>query len=178
MAPPRGHVLSWKPHCAGARVRRAQGPGRDGTGRHTKDTTTPTRDRPHRPPRPTVGLPRRRLQLTGDAASLRVARQLVGRALAECEPELRDAAVLLVGEVVTNAVVHGGGRFLLHVDATPERLRVEVTDAGDGDPKVLQMTGDREHGRGMAIVDALATTWGTDRLGRRKTVWFELAAHP
>ena len=120
--------------------------------------------------------------MAGDAASVRDARHLVEQALAECAsdipPEIRDAAVLLAGEVVTNAVVHGGGWFLLQVDATPERLRVEVTDSTAGRPRVLQMAGEREHGRGMAIVDSIATTWGTEHLGTHKVVWFELDVRP
>lgn len=140
-----------------------------------KGTTTATKDRPNRPPDAGKGLPRRRLRMAGDAATLRDARHLVEEALASCPSDFRDAAVLLVGEVVTNALVHGGGRYLLRVDATPERLRVEVSDTSAGDPRVLHMTGDLEHGRGMAIVDALATKWGTDHRGTHKVVWFELA---
>lgn len=112
--------------------------------------------------------------MAGDAASVREARRLVEEALAAFPSEFRDVAVLLVGEVVTNAVVHGGGWFLLQVDASPEGLRVEVTDSSAGRPCVLEMTGDREHGRGMAIVESLATKWGTDHLGTHKVVWFEL----
>jgi anti-sigma regulatory factor (Ser/Thr protein kinase) len=114
--------------------------------------------------------------MAGDAASLRDARHLVDEALYDYPGELRDAAVLLTGEVVTNAVLHGGGWFLLVVDASPDRLRVEVTDSNPGQPRTLKMTGDREHGRGLAIVDALATKWGTENLGTHKVVWFELHA--
>jgi anti-sigma regulatory factor (Ser/Thr protein kinase) len=112
--------------------------------------------------------------MAGDASSVRDARQLVGEAMAGYAPDIRDAAILLAGEVVTNAVVHGGGWFLLQVEAFPDRLRVEVTDSTPGDPHVLRMTAEREHGRGMAIVDTLATDWGTDHQGTHKVVWFEL----
>ncbi len=81
--------------------------------------------------------------------------------------------MLLAGEVLTNAVLHGGGRYLLQADAGPECLRVEVTDSSAVEPRLLQITGDREYGRGMAIVDALATRWGSDRVGSHKVVWFE-----
>lgn len=119
-------------------------------------------------------MPRRRLRLAGDAASVRDARHLVEQALGPCPPDIRDAAVLLAGEVVTNAVVHGGGRFLLQVDTSPDLLRVEVIDSTAGRPRVVQLSQEREHGRGMAIVDSLASDWGTDRLGGHKVVWFEL----
>ncbi len=105
---------------------------------------------------------------------MRAARQLVGEAISDSPSDLRDAAVLVAGELVTNAVVHGGGWFLLQIDATRERLRVEVTDPLAAQPRLLELTGDREHGRGIAIVDALATKWGADHLGSHKVVWFEI----
>jgi anti-sigma regulatory factor (Ser/Thr protein kinase) len=123
-------------------------------------------------------LPPRHLRMAGDAGSLRDARHLVAQALDTAPPAIRDSAMLLVGEVVTNAVVHGGGWFLLQVDSLPECIRVEVTDATAGQPRVLQMNGEREHGRGMAIVDALADQWGTRHMGSHKVVWFELALNP
>ncbi len=119
-----------------------------------------------------------RLRLTGDATSVRDARQLIAEASSAFSQEVRDAAVLLVGEIVTNAVVHGGGWFLLEVDVAPTRIRVEVTDSTPGSPRVLRMTGEREHGRGMAIVDTLASAWGTEHLGSHKVVWFEISADP
>jgi hypothetical protein len=62
------------------------------------------------------------------------------------------------------------------VDVDPARVRVEVTDARSAAPRLLGADGMREHGRGLAIVDALATRWGTEHLGTHKTVWFELSA--
>ncbi|HTX62783.1 MAG TPA: ATP-binding protein [Acidimicrobiales bacterium] len=112
--------------------------------------------------------------MAGDGTSVRAARHLVAEALADGPPHLRDAAVLLAGELVTNAVVHGGGRFLLQIDVGSDRVRVEVTDSVALKPRLMEPTGDREHGRGMAIVDAFATEWGSDDLGSHKVVWFEI----
>ncbi len=139
-----------------------------------KTTAAPARERSARPHKTAGRLPRRRIRLAGDATSLREARLLVGETLVNCPSDFRDAAVLLTGELVTNAVVHGGGWFLLQVDASPGRLRVEVTDAIALQPRLLALSGDREHGRGMAIVDALATRWGAEHIGSRKVVWFEI----
>ncbi len=143
---------------------------RDTTAATTRTTTDskgpPPRESPHQ------------VRVTGDAESLRDARRLVADALSGWPEHARDVAVLLTSEVITNAVVHGGGRFLLQVDVGRGRVRVEVTDATTRPPRVLAFTGDREHGRGMAIVDAMATTWGTVRLGSHKAVWFELAVGP
>lgn len=100
---------------------------------------------------------------------------MVADALSSLPDEARQAAVLLAGELLTNAVVHGGGWFLLQVDAIPARIYVEVADAKEGYPTVLHPSSDREHGRGMAIVDAIATAWGAEQRGSHKVVWFELA---
>jgi anti-sigma regulatory factor (Ser/Thr protein kinase) len=120
----------------------------------------------------------RRLRMAGDASALRDARRVVADTLAGAPEELRDAAVLLAGEILTNAVVHGGGWFLLQVDAGPDVLYVEVADSTAGHPRVLHPNSEREHGRGMAIVDAMASAWGTKQRGSHKVVWFELALGP
>lgn len=140
-----------------------------------RDTTTATTQRTEHSGGTSPQEAPRRVHMAGDVESLRDARRLVADALSGSPEYVRDAAVLLAGEVVTNAVVHGGGWFLLQVDVDPERVRVEVTDSTAGQPRVLTLTGDREHGRGMAIVDAIATAWGTVQLGTHKSVWFELA---
>lgn len=118
----------------------------------------------------------RHLRMAGDASSLRDARHMVADTLHGAPDELRDAAVLLAGELLTNAVVHGGGWFLLQVDAAQDAVYVEVSDSTGGRPMVLHPSSDREHGRGMAIVDAMASAWGTKERGTHKVVWFELAA--
>lgn len=102
---------------------------------------------------------------------------MVADALVAVPDEVRDAAVLLAGEILTNAVVHGGGWFLLQVNAAADWIRVEVADSASGSPTVLHPSSDREHGRGMAIVDAIASTWGAEQRGSHKVVWFELAVH-
>lgn len=164
-------TTAW-PGAATAQRAQAAESGKDET--DMRDTTTATTQR--RDPGGTS--PREaphRAQMAGDVESLRDARRLVADALSGSPEDVRDAAVLLAGEVITNAVVHGGGWFLLQVDADPARVRIEVTDSSAGRPRVLTSTGDREHGRGMAIVDAIATAWGTVHLGTHKSVWFELA---
>ncbi len=86
-----------------------------------------------------------------------------------------DVAVLLTSEVVTNGLLHGEGRVTLRTLALPESgLRVEVDDDGTGQPAVKAQQLDAEHGRGMAMVEMLATRWGClPRVGG-KTVWFEV----
>lgn len=112
--------------------------------------------------------------MAGDAESLGQARSTIRSLLDRATPEVRDVAVLLTNEIVTNAVVHGGGRFTLTAKLEYDTLRVAVRDASQAGPHVLAPSTQREHGRGMAIVEALATVWGTERGRAGKIVWFEL----
>ncbi len=86
-----------------------------------------------------------------------------------------DTALLLVSEVVTNAVNHGRGRPVLDVQVAPDRLSVSVSDSAPGAPEVRRdnpLLADG--GRGMLLVETLASRWGIDRRPGGKRVWFEL----
>ena len=87
-----------------------------------------------------------------------------------------ETALLLVSEVVTNAVVHGSGSPLLDIEVQSDVLRVTVTDEAPGTPQVRRLNPLlAEHGRGLQLVDALASRWGSNRrLPVGKSVWFEL----
>ncbi|MGW1790070.1 ATP-binding protein [Streptomyces tubercidicus] len=95
--------------------------------------------------------------------------------------ELADSAELLLSELVTNAVraqasadseVGVGVRFAW----AGGHLRLEVWDASDELPVMKDAEEDEECGRGLVLVDALASCWGVDRDGTGKTVWAELLA--
>ncbi len=113
-------------------------------------------------------------RLVGDASNVRDARALVRSVMSAQPADLRDVAVLLTDELVTNAVVHGGGQFVLSAELGAESLRVVVADPSPATPKVLAPSVEQEHGRGMAIVSSLASDWGTDPGGPGKEVWFTL----
>jgi anti-sigma regulatory factor (Ser/Thr protein kinase) len=84
---------------------------------------------------------------------------------------------LLVGELVANAVRHGGdtGPVSVSVKASVTAMRVEVRDSGTGfDPERLAgPSSDRGGGWGLHIVDSLAHRWGVDR-DEQTVVWVEI----
>jgi DNA-binding NarL/FixJ family response regulator len=89
--------------------------------------------------------------------------------------EAWEGAELLVSELVTNAVTHGGSAADVVIRLLPDRVHVAVTDdAGDVPTAVGQSADDDESGRGLAIVQAVADRWGDFSADGRKTVWFEL----
>lgn len=90
-----------------------------------------------------------------------------------------DAAVLVVAELASNAVLHGrveGHDFALRLLRDPARgmIRVEVSDTHPAQPARVMPSADETAGRGLVLVDALAEAWGVrDRVGPGKTVWAE-----
>jgi anti-sigma regulatory factor (Ser/Thr protein kinase) len=91
-----------------------------------------------------------------------------------CPDDVVATAALLVTELVTNAVLHAGTDIVVAVDHKPGRVIVRVCD--DSDASLVQ----REHeptaatGRGLWLVDRLATSWGVDEVPGGKEVWCEM----
>jgi len=88
--------------------------------------------------------------------------------------ELAEDVVLLVSELVTNAVLHAGTIVRLRASAEDGRVLVAV---GDDDPLHEPLSPLYEpsatSGRGIRLVDQLATTWGVEVFESSKVVWFE-----
>ena len=107
-----------------------------------------------------------------------VARRHVQEVGAGWPARVLDAALLAVSEAVTNAVRHGDGRIELCVAAGDGRIRIEVSDEGGGLPRRRPTADDDlgEGGRGLYLLDALTTGWGTEHRTDRpgKTVWMEI----
>lgn len=93
-----------------------------------------------------------------------------------CVDPAREDLLLVVSELVTNAVLHGAEPIVVTLVREPERVRVEVTDAApDSSPYSSRVTRESVAGRGLSVVTRLAAAWGWRAdPGARKTVWAEL----
>ncbi|MGW8064897.1 ATP-binding protein [Streptomyces ziwulingensis] len=107
--------------------------------------------------------------------------RLAGAGIQVDEP-LAETLVLLVSELVTNAVVHTGCSAVLRLvlpvpvgeGAEGATVRLEVDDASDRAPVPRCVDGEATGGRGLALVDGLADRWGWSREGTGKRIWCEL----
>ena len=104
------------------------------------------------------------------------ARRFVSGALAEGPFEHRtDDAILVVSEMVTNALLHAEPPVTVNLVQLDDVLRIEVRD-GAHRPVLAEAPAndDSMTGRGLAVVDALAAKWGVDPEPEGKMVWAEL----
>jgi anti-sigma regulatory factor (Ser/Thr protein kinase) len=85
-----------------------------------------------------------------------------------------DDIVLIVSELVTNAVRYDGPRVDLRVQLRAGVLRVVVHDGRSAPDSDLHPDDDAEGGRGLQIVEALARSWGIQPVPNGKNVWAEL----
>jgi anti-sigma regulatory factor (Ser/Thr protein kinase) len=122
------------------------------------------------------------LELPGGTSAPAAARQGVGKLIGTRLPRQRaQDALLLVTELVTNAVVHGGCHTAevpvrVRVDLADERARLEVCDCGPGFARP-EIPAPRPQGGGMGLmlVNVISAAWGV-RIDGGACVWFELAA--
>lgn len=100
--------------------------------------------------------------------------RLVGSGIGDDEP-LTETLVLIVSELVTNAVVHTGCPAVLRMAfAAGGGVRVEVADTSDRPPRPRHAQGDDTNGRGLELVDGLADRWGWQPEGAGKSIWCEV----
>jgi hypothetical protein len=111
---------------------------------------------------------------TLDGVTTRHIRDLVRGVLAGRAGLVVDDAVLVADELVSNAHRHGEGSRVCRLALINHgrRLRIEVDDAAQAEPTIR--TPDHTGGRGLILVDRLASTWGFTHHDDHKTVWAEL----
>lgn len=124
--------------------------------------------------------PQRRRDLTAASAGRRWAREaLLGLCEQVPEQELLDAVDLLVTELVTNAIRHGGGLVEARLSQVGDTVRLCVHDTNPQLPVLRPRPGnDQSAGRGMHLVEALSNSWGTTPGcdGNGKCVWVEITS--
>lgn len=114
------------------------------------------------------------ITLPEDLRSAKVARRVVSDMLSGLPDGAREAAVLLVDELVSNALLHTSGGLRLRVTVVGEVVRVDVFDHADQAPVLKAVDPGEESGRGLLIVDSLASAWGVDSVPGGKRVWFRI----
>lgn len=86
-----------------------------------------------------------------------------------------DTVLLVVSELVTNALVHTQGQVQLDLTLINERLRIAVSDTSPRTPvKPTSISWEATGGRGMLLVEAVSAKWGSVPLSGGKQVWSEI----
>lgn len=140
-------------------------------------TVTPTPDT-----RALMGPPPPRLVFDAVEESAKAARDFAREYIAfhasAIGGDLLDDALLVVSEIVTNAIRYGtepGDSLLVVLNHGTDCVSVEVHDTRRASPRFRPESVERQRGRGMFIVDALAT-WGVHDRPFGKIVWAEVKA--
>lgn len=116
------------------------------------------------------------LDLALERSSVSAARRFVRTHLSNWDLDsVADFAQLVASELVTNAITHAGTPCQLRLSLHTSTMRVEVRDDGEGTPEPRPPDEVGESGRGMHLISALSTAWGTELLPQGgKVVWAEL----
>ncbi len=106
--------------------------------------------------------------------SVSAARHFVKDLLSDVPRGIVDEVAVMVSELATNCVRHTDTDFTVNVEHDRRRIRVEVTDRGDGAPTLRVPDADEPTGRGLRIVRELADSFGVEPSPGEagKTVWF------
>lgn len=125
------------------------------------------------------------LELEPAPESATRARKALATLQEDLDPEVYSDLELVLTELVTNSVRHGGSRsegsIRVRAALSDDRLRIEVTDPGPGfEPGEPHPAADGSGGWGLYLADLLTDRWGVERGGARTNVWVEkdLAAVP
>jgi anti-sigma regulatory factor (Ser/Thr protein kinase) len=114
------------------------------------------------------------LHLPPRPASARDARTKVRAMVTDWPAQCAAALQVLVDELVTNAILHARSDAELKATVNGRVARVQVRDSSVRLPTALHYGTSSVTGRGLHLVEALATRWGVDEVAGGKIVWFEL----
>jgi anti-sigma regulatory factor (Ser/Thr protein kinase) len=117
-------------------------------------------------------------EVAPEAAAVSEARRFLRGTLHDwdVDDDTADTAVLCLSELVTNAVIHSHAGCSVRVQLDAGVLVVTVRDSGRADAQTVEQLEDslQVHGRGLQVVEALASRWGYELDVEGTTVWFEL----
>jgi len=128
-----------------------------------------------------VATERQTFRVTSEPHAVPHARE---RVIELAEPFVAEARLadlrLVISEVITNAVRHGGeGEMLVAVTPKHDYLCVQVTDTGDGfAPRPRAFQADDDGGFGLFLIERLTRRWGLTREDSNTRVWFEFDFAP
>jgi anti-sigma regulatory factor (Ser/Thr protein kinase) len=113
-----------------------------------------------------------RAEFPAESVAVRRARAFAVEA-SGLEGELGSMMALLVSEVASNAVLHARTPFTVGVSRETDHVRVEIEDGSSTMPVTKRYDLDAPTGRGLRILEALASRWGVVETADGKVVWFE-----
>ncbi|MDJ1131300.1 SpoIIE family protein phosphatase [Streptomyces iconiensis] len=116
-----------------------------------------------------------------DPRALHAARRTLRRALEDWSMEtVAETAELLASELATNALLHTEGSVTFTAGLVGHHdgrvLRLSVTDASSSAPRRRAATEQSASGRGLMLIEELASNWGVEPRGNGKRVWCEIPA--
>jgi anti-sigma regulatory factor (Ser/Thr protein kinase) len=116
------------------------------------------------------------IRLDPDGESVAAARRFVTDCLGRWGlSEQADDVELVVDELVTNAIRHSRGPVTLAIGRRLDRIVVQVQDPSSSPPAPEESDPLAESGRGLLLVEELATDWGTTPIPEGKRVWAEVS---
>jgi anti-sigma regulatory factor (Ser/Thr protein kinase) len=115
------------------------------------------------------------IELSNDIEAARRAREFLRDVLVKwCLQDVSAVAELLTDELVANVVRHVRAPMRVRAVRQPSSIRVEVDDPSTELPARQEPEPTDDHGRGIVLVESLASAWGVAVRNDGKTVWFEI----
>ncbi len=138
-------------------------------------SSDPTRTRPRSPAVRTAVL----RELPNAATACADGRSFVAEHLSRWQvpAQVSDEATLLTSELIANAVRHAPPPLCLEIAVDATKIRIEVHDSDPMPPVLTRPDFTSRGGRGVWLVDTIASRWGYRPEPPGKVVWFEMDLH-